>query len=99
MFGFAVLAGSDTLDVAGVTDLAGNPLFPAFDQAVDAEDPAPVDFAAGATIVATLVGEENEGAAKVLRAAAWTYVAAAVSSLLTLLYFLIRSGLLGGRRN
>lgn len=45
-----------------------------------------------------LVGGEAEGARAVLRAAAWTYVAAAVSSLLTLLYFLIRSGLLGGRR-
>ncbi len=41
---------------------------------------------------------EYAGAQAVLRAAAWTYVAAAVSSLLTLLYFLIRSGLLGGRR-
>jgi len=46
-----------------------------------------------------LHGEENEGARKVLSAAAWTYVAAAVSSLLTLLYFLLRSGLLGGRRD
>jgi Zn-dependent membrane protease YugP len=34
---------------------------------------------------------------KVLNAAALTYVAAAVSSLLTLLYFLFRAGLLGGR--
>jgi hypothetical protein len=45
-----------------------------------------------------LVGPEAEGARAVLTAAAWTYVAAAVSSMLTLLYFLIRSGLLGGRR-
>jgi uncharacterized protein len=43
-------------------------------------------------------GEELRGARAVLGAAAWTYVAAAVSSMLTLLYFLIRSGLLGGRR-
>jgi Zn-dependent membrane protease YugP len=35
----------------------------------------------------------------VLNAAALTYVAAAVSSLSTLLYFLVRSGLLGGRRS
>jgi Zn-dependent membrane protease YugP len=34
---------------------------------------------------------------KVLNAAALTYVAAAVSTLLTLLYFLMRAGLLGGR--
>lgn len=45
-----------------------------------------------------LDGQELDGARSVLRAAAWTYVAAAVSAVLTLLYFLIRSGLLGGRR-
>lgn len=43
--------------------------------------------------------EEREGAATVLNAAFLTYVAAAVSAILTLLYFLLRSGLLGGRRN
>ena len=40
---------------------------------------------------------EIEGVNKVLNAAALTYVAAVVSTLLTLLYFLIRAGLLGGR--
>ena len=40
---------------------------------------------------------EREGMDKVLNAAALTYVAAVVSSLLTLLYFLWRAGLLGGR--
>ncbi|MBN2799363.1 MAG: zinc metallopeptidase [Deltaproteobacteria bacterium] len=44
-----------------------------------------------------LQGEELTGARAVLSAAAWTYVAAAISSLLTLLYYLMRSGLLGGR--
>lgn len=39
---------------------------------------------------------ERVGVDKVLNAAALTYVAAAVSTLLTLLYFLMRSGLLGG---
>lgn len=43
--------------------------------------------------------QEREGIDKVLNAAAMTYVAAFVTSLLTLLYFLYRSGLLGGRRN
>lgn len=42
---------------------------------------------------------EREGMDKVLNAAALTYVAAAVSTLLTLLYFLMRAGLLGGNRN
>ena len=40
--------------------------------------------------------DETRHASKVLNAAFLTYVAAAVTSLLTLLYFLIRSGLLGG---
>lgn len=41
--------------------------------------------------------QEREGMDRVLNAAALTYVAAAISSLLTLLYFLFRAGLLGGR--
>lgn len=40
--------------------------------------------------------QDAEGVDKVLNAAAMTYVAAAASSIMTLLYFLIRSGLLGG---
>jgi Zn-dependent membrane protease YugP len=40
--------------------------------------------------------QEREGMDKVLNAAALTYIAAAVSTLMTLLYFLFRSGLLGG---
>jgi Zn-dependent membrane protease YugP len=40
---------------------------------------------------------ERTGVDKVLNAAAWTYVAAAVSTLMTLLYFLLRAGLLGSR--
>jgi uncharacterized protein len=40
--------------------------------------------------------EERIGIDKVLNAAALTYVAAVISTLLTLLYFLMRSGLLGG---
>ncbi len=40
---------------------------------------------------------ELAGVRKVLSAAAMTYVAAAASSIMTLLYFLIRAGLLGGR--
>lgn len=43
--------------------------------------------------------QERVGISKVLNAAALTYVAAAVTSLLTLLYFLLRSGLLGGSRS
>ncbi len=45
-----------------------------------------------------ILPQEREGVDRVLNAAALTYVAAAVSTLLTLVYFLLRSGLLGGRR-
>jgi len=43
--------------------------------------------------------DEREGVDKVLNAAALTYVAAVVSTALVLLYYLVRSGLLGGRSN
>jgi Zn-dependent membrane protease YugP len=43
--------------------------------------------------------DERRGMDRVLNAAALTYVAAAISTLLTLLYFLMRAGLLGGRRD
>jgi Zn-dependent membrane protease YugP len=44
-----------------------------------------------------IMPQEREGVDKVLNAAAMTYVAAVVSTLMTLLYFLLRAGLLGGR--
>ncbi len=43
--------------------------------------------------------QERQGMDKVLNAAALTYVAAAVSTLMTLLYFLMRAGFLGGSRD
>ena len=43
--------------------------------------------------------QERDGMDKVLNAAALTYVAAFVSSLLTLLYYLWASGLLGNNSN
>jgi Zn-dependent membrane protease YugP len=65
----------------------------------------PVEFNASnrakqLVVEAGIVGhQEREGIDKVLGAAALTYVAAAVQTALTLLYFLMRSGLLGGSRN
>src|SRR5713226_1519308 len=65
----------------------------------------PVEFDASrrarvALVDAGLVtAEEDVYVKRVLNAAALTYVAATLSSILTLLYFLYRSGLLGGRRN
>jgi Zn-dependent membrane protease YugP len=64
----------------------------------------PVEFDASNRAVVALeelgivMPSEAPGAAAVLRAAAWTYVAAAVTAVLQFLYFLMRSGLLGGRR-
>jgi Zn-dependent membrane protease YugP len=64
----------------------------------------PVEFNASARAKALVLeqgivtAEEQQGVSRVLNAAALTYVAAAVSTLLTLLYFLYRSGLIGGRR-
>ena len=64
----------------------------------------PVEFNASNRAKALIVEhgivtmQERQGVDKVLNAAALTYVAAAVSSLMTLLYFLWRSGLIGGRR-
>jgi Zn-dependent membrane protease YugP len=46
-----------------------------------------------------VMAQEREGMDRVLNAAALTYVAAVVSTLLTLLYYLMRAGLLGGRRD
>lgn len=65
----------------------------------------PVEFNASnrakeLVVEAGIVGpQEREGIDKVLNAAAMTYVAAFVTSLLTLLYFLYRAGLLSNRRN
>lgn len=63
----------------------------------------PVEFNASSRAKEILVSQgiinqsEKAGVDKVLNAAAMTYVAAAISTLMTLLYFLLRAGLLGGR--
>ncbi|MET0387813.1 MAG: zinc metallopeptidase, partial [Polyangiales bacterium] len=65
----------------------------------------PVEFNASSRAVAALVetriidGAEAVDTKKVLDAAALTYVAAAISAVLQLLYYLMRSGILGGREN
>lgn len=65
----------------------------------------PVEFDASRRALATLktggymTPDELGGAKKVLDAAALTYVAAFITSLLTLLYWAYRLGLLGGRRD
>lgn len=65
----------------------------------------PVEFDASSRALATLqrggylAPDEMKGAKSVLDAAALTYVAAFITSLLTLLYWAMRLGLLGGRRD
>jgi Zn-dependent membrane protease YugP len=65
----------------------------------------PVEFNASSRAVAALVdtriipAAEARDTKRVLDAAALTYVAAAISALLQLLYFLLRSGLLGSRQS
>jgi uncharacterized protein len=63
----------------------------------------PVEFNASSRAVSVLADsrmigrDEMEGTRAVLNAAALTYVAAAISAITQLLYFLFRAGLLGGR--
>lgn len=65
----------------------------------------PVEFDASRRAVSIIEREgiltpvENNAAKAVLKAAALTYVAAAAAAVAQLLYFLIRSGILGGRRD
>ena len=64
----------------------------------------PVEFNASSRARAALLAvglvdsQEDRVVKKVLSAAAMTYVAATVTAVLTLLYYLFRAGLLGGRR-
>lgn len=66
----------------------------------------PVEFDASARAKSMLAelalvrtDEEARGVSAVLTAAAMTYVAATVQAIATLLYFLLRSGVLGGNRD
>jgi hypothetical protein len=65
----------------------------------------PVEFNASSRARQSLLAiglvdhDEDRVVKKVLSAAAMTYVAATITAILTLLYFLLRAGLLGGRRD
>jgi Zn-dependent membrane protease YugP len=82
--------------MAGVILFAGATLFTVIT--------VPVEFNASARAKEKLLtlgvinrGEEEDAVKGVLTAAGLTYLAAAVTSILWLLYYLMRSGLLGGR--
>ena len=95
VIGFALHATG--LILAGIVVFSGTVLF----QLVN----LPVEFDASRRARQILLAngliaqDEDYYVKKVLNAAALTYVAATLTSVLTLLYFLFRSGLLGGRRS
>jgi hypothetical protein len=94
--GGAATATGQSLAMAGVLMFATTTVFTLIT--------LPVEFDASRRALATLESggvmpeAELAGARKVLRAAALTYVAAFVTSLLTLVYWLIRLGFVGGNR-
>jgi len=99
--GFLAMTGA-ALGVAGLT-WVGVVLFSVF--VVFTLVTLPVEFDASKRAVVALqeIGvinaSEVPGAKAVLNAAAMTYVAAAITAILQLLYFLMRAGLLGGNRD
>jgi len=64
-FSVTVVAGSHTLDLRGITDLAGNQLFPVLGMPILAEDPTPPTLALGLSTGLTVAGEENDQLAAV----------------------------------
>jgi Zn-dependent membrane protease YugP len=95
VFAIGLVPHSFKLVVAGIVLFSAVVLF----QLVN----LPVEFDASARARRALLAtglvrpDEDVVVARVLGAAAWTYVAATLTSILTLLYYLFRSGLLGGR--
>lgn len=55
-----VIGGSDTLDVYGLVDAAGNPLFPAFDVVIEAEATQDPDLDALSCSFTAVPGESND---------------------------------------
>ncbi len=102
MLGGLILLGSGAIGVGQGIVLLGALLFSAVLLFQIVTLPVEFDASARAKRLAfehgIVTAQEREGMSKVLNAAALTYVAAAISTLLTLLYFLLRAGLLGGRR-
>ena len=94
--GGAATATGQSLATAGVLMFATTTVFTLIT--------LPVEFDASRRALATLESgavmpkDEIAGARKVLSAAALTYVAAFVTSLLTLFYYLARLGFVGGNR-
>jgi Zn-dependent membrane protease YugP len=98
---FVILAGSllsmTTLVWAGVLLFGGVVLFQVITLPVELDASARAKRAL-VELGVTTSSNEREGVSSVLRAAAMTYVGAALSSVLTLVYYLIRLGLFSGDR-
>lgn len=60
LLGFATVPGSDVLDVSGVLDLAGNPLFAIDDATIEAEDTTEVALDPGQSAIVVTSGERND---------------------------------------
>ena len=95
--GGAQTAMGNNLAIAGIALFASTTVFTLIT--------LPVEFDASRRAMQTLerqqilAQDELGGAKSVLNAAAMTYVAAAVASIMTLLYWAFRLGLIGGRRD
>ena len=59
-FGQVITPGSHTLNIAGVTDLAGNSMFPLGEYALEVEDSLPLGFDSGFTGFESIEGESND---------------------------------------
>lgn len=99
----AMLLGGATTQTGGLLAIAGLALFAT--TTLFTLITLPVEFDASRRAMQTLeqqqilAPDELAGARTVLNAAAMTYVAAAAASVLTLLYWAYRLGLVGGRRS
>src|SRR5690606_16827978 len=93
---FGLILGSMKMFIVGVALFSMVLLFQLVTLPVEFDASARAKKLAVASGIVT--GQERDGMDRGLNAAALTYVAAAISTLLTLLYFLVRAGLLGGRR-
>ncbi|MHC4379210.1 MAG: hypothetical protein ACYS26_21625, partial [Planctomycetota bacterium] len=59
-FGSVVTAGSNTLSIEGVTDVAGNSMFPSNFRAIASEDTAEVALDGGSSTMTAVFGERND---------------------------------------
>ena len=95
MLGLFMGAGGKTVMLAGIILLAASVLFTLVT--------LPVEYDASArarshiVMAGIVTPQEEPDVGRVLNAAFLTYLAAAISAVMTLVYWLLRSGLLGGR--